>query len=74
MKNIFKLIPSPKEMIDKSKDDESLKEYLKNVFKQNEIQAHNAYKLISYIFTTNRATIKLLEKEDRIPNVAEGFK
>ncbi len=66
MTKIMTMFPHLKELLDKSTDDESLREHLKSVYKQNTEESLLAYKLLAYIFATNRTTMKELKAEERI--------
>jgi len=63
---IFNYFPSPSEMLKKSTDEESLREYITTVCKDKQ-EALDAYKLLGYIFATNRTTIKMLKADEKVP-------
>jgi hypothetical protein len=67
MMKIFGVFPSLKEILDKSTDDESLREQLKIVYKNSTEETLLGYKLLAYIFATNRTTMKELKAEERVP-------
>ena len=59
MMEIFSKLPNTSTLISSIESDESLREKLNTIFK-NESDGFLAYKLLSYILATNRSTIKKL--------------
>jgi len=66
MMKIFNLLPLPRELRDKSTNDDAMREHLKMVCKNNIEEASLAYKLLAYIFATNRTTMRELKYNEKI--------
>ena len=67
MMTIFNKIPKVEEILQKCCDEESLREYFNNLFKDKPGEGNRAYKLLTYIFATNRITIRELKESERVP-------
>ena len=65
MMDIFTKIPNPVNLIRNVTSDADLRKKLNELY-TNEKDGFLAYKLVNYIFATNRSTIKKLEIEEHI--------
>lgn len=63
MRDIFYKIPSPMNLIKDVANETELIEKLRSLYK-NPSDGWKAYKLLSYIFATNRSTMRLLQPHE----------
>lgn len=65
MMDIFSKLPNPATLMRDVTNENELKEKLKVLYK-NEADGRLAYKMLSYIFATNKSTIRKLKPEEYV--------